>query len=92
MLDSAYMSLDDLAQIEFAVIDVETTGLFPGRLDRVVEVAVVRATGDGEILDEFETLVNPGRDLGPSSLHGTRPAAARASACAAARREDCYEE
>lgn len=53
-----------------AVIDVETTGLFPFRHDRVVEVAVVVIQGDGRIEREFVSLVNPARDIGPSSIHG----------------------
>ena len=53
-----------------AVIDVETTGLFPLRHDRVVEVAAIVIDGDGRILREFVSLVNPGRDIGPSSIHG----------------------
>jgi DNA polymerase-3 subunit epsilon len=53
-----------------AVIDVETTGLFPFRHDRVVEVAAVVVRHDGEIEREFASLVNPGRDIGPSKIHG----------------------
>ena len=53
-----------------AVIDVETTGLFPFRHDRVVEVAAVVVQGDGRIDREFVSLVNPARDIGPSSIHG----------------------
>lgn len=53
-----------------AVFDVETTGLFPSRHDRVVEVAVVIVGADGEIEREFVSLVNPMRDIGPSSIHG----------------------
>jgi len=52
-----------------AVIDVETTGLFPFRHDRVVEVAAVVIQGDGRIEREFVSLVNPARDIGPSSIH-----------------------
>lgn len=51
-----------------AVIDVETTGL--GRNDRIVEIGVVWLSEDGEVVDEFETLVNPQRDVGPTSIHG----------------------
>lgn len=50
------------------VIDTETTGL--GTFDRVVEVAAIvldRATG--ETLDEYDTLVNPMRDIGPVRIH-----------------------
>jgi DNA polymerase-3 subunit epsilon len=51
-----------------AVVDVETTGLY--NVDRVVEVAVVTVNGDGTIEDEFETLINPLRDVGPTWIHG----------------------
>ncbi len=53
-----------------AVIDVETTGLFPFRHDRVVEVAAVVVRTDGHVEREFVSLVNPARDIGPSSIHG----------------------
>jgi DNA polymerase-3 subunit epsilon len=53
-----------------AVIDVETTGLFPFRHDRVVEVAAVIVRDDGHVEREFVSLVNPARDIGPSSIHG----------------------
>lgn len=57
-----------LADRTLAVVDVETTGFAPGP-DRVVEVAVVRITPDGTIEDEWVSLVNPGRDVGPSWVH-----------------------
>jgi DNA polymerase III subunit epsilon len=50
------------------VIDTETTGVFPS--DRVVEVALVTLDLDGQIIDEFDTLVDPRRDVGPTWLHG----------------------
>jgi len=53
-----------------AVIDVETTGLFPLRHDRVIEVAAIVIDVDGRNVREFVSLVNPGRDIGPSSIHG----------------------
>lgn len=52
-----------------AVVDVETTGLFPWRNDRIVEIAIVVVSANGNILTEYETLVNPKRDIGPSSIH-----------------------
>jgi DNA polymerase-3 subunit epsilon len=52
-----------------AVIDVETTGLSPWRHDRVVEIAIVVISPDGMVQTEYETLVNPSRDIGPSSIH-----------------------
>ena len=53
-----------------AVIDFETTGFSPYRNDRVVEVAAVLIGQNGEIEREFVSLVNPARDIGPSSIHG----------------------
>src|SRR6266496_2717623 len=63
------MSLSPTSSL-IAVIDVETTGLFPFRHDRVVEVAAVVVRADGPIEHEFVSLVNPARDVGPSSIHG----------------------
>ena len=57
---------------QFAVIDVETTGLFPRTHDRIIEIAVVTITGCGEIVEEYASLLNPGRDLGPVDIHGIR--------------------
>ncbi|MPZ67980.1 MAG: hypothetical protein GEU71_00430 [Actinobacteria bacterium] len=55
------------------VVDVETTGISTGYHHRIVELAIVRVDADGEIDDEYCTLVNPGRDLGDSSqIHGLR--------------------
>ncbi|SDM17926.1 DNA polymerase-3 subunit epsilon [Geodermatophilus siccatus] len=54
-----------------AVVDLETTGLSP-RVDRVVEVGVVLLDERGEVEGEFATLLNPGRDVGPTGLHGIR--------------------
>ena len=54
-----------------AVIDVETTGLSPST-DRIIEVGVVLLDDRGEIEAEFETLINPGRDVGPTGLHGIK--------------------
>jgi DNA polymerase III epsilon subunit-like protein len=54
-----------------AVVDLETTGFAPGgeRGDRVIEVAVVRMTPDGRVEDEWVTLLDPGRDVGPTWVH-----------------------
>lgn len=53
-----------------AVVDVETTGLNPYRHDRIVELAAVVVDIDGTVSREFVTLVNPGRDMGPTHIHG----------------------
>lgn len=54
----------------FAVLDVETTGLRPQGYDRIIEIAVVQMDDTYRSLDEWVTLVNPQRDLGPTSIHG----------------------
>ena len=58
----------------FAVIDFETTGLFPAHNDRVIELAVVHVSDRGLIEGRWETLVNPRRDLGRQDIHGIRAA------------------
>ena len=58
----------------FAVIDVETTGLFPEMHDRIVEIAIVHVDADGSITGSWETLLNPQRDLGPQHIHQIRAA------------------
>lgn len=52
-----------------AVVDVETTGLFPERHDRIVEIGIVITSADGRIHEQYESLVNPERDLGPTGIH-----------------------
>jgi DNA polymerase III epsilon subunit family exonuclease len=53
----------------FAVVDVETTGFSPGE-DRLVEVGVVILDPAGGEIDAFCTLIDPGRDPGPTDIHG----------------------
>lgn len=52
----------------FVVVDVETTGFYNS--DRVVEVAAVTVDPSGAIVDEWDTLVDPQRDVGPTHVHG----------------------
>ncbi|MFN8379045.1 MAG: helicase C-terminal domain-containing protein [Anaerolineae bacterium] len=48
---------------EFIALDIETTGLTP-EADAIIEVGAVLAR-DGEIVAEFQTLLNPGRPIPP---------------------------
>jgi DNA polymerase-3 subunit epsilon len=64
-------------ELIFAVTDVETTGLHPEWNDRIVEIAIVRVDSAGKILDEYATLVNPSRDLGPIEIHGVTASMAK---------------
>lgn len=53
----------------FAVVDIETTGLYPSR-DRIIEVAVVHLDVSGLPAGEFCTLIDPHRDVGLTHIHG----------------------
>ncbi|MCW2521321.1 MAG: hypothetical protein JWR46_3940 [Mycobacterium sp.] len=50
------------------MIDVETTGLY--NVDRIVEVAILTLDCEGNVCDEFETMVQPLRDVGATWIHG----------------------
>ncbi|MFC6154788.1 3'-5' exonuclease [Nocardioides yefusunii] len=61
---------------EYAVVDLETTGLDPADGHRVIEIAVARVRADGSVVEEFSTLLDPGRDprtgrreVGPTHIH-----------------------
>ena len=65
------METIDGASTEFVAFDLETTGLSP-ESDRIVEVGAVKFDASGEILGEFERLVNPLRPSGAGAraVHG----------------------
>ncbi len=46
------------------VFDFETTGLSPGRGDRAIEIGAVLLQ-DGQIIDRFQSLMNPGIPVSP---------------------------
>jgi DNA polymerase-3 subunit epsilon len=54
---------------EFAIIDLETSGLEPGNA-RIIEVAILLMNSNGEVQEEYATLVNPGNgQVGPTFIH-----------------------
>jgi len=53
-----------LSELEYAVVDVETTGTSPGDGARMTEIAVMQVSG-GVLVDEFSTLVDPARPIPP---------------------------
>jgi DNA polymerase III subunit epsilon len=58
--------MTSIKECEFVCIDVESTGLDP-QSDRVIEIAVSSFTLDA-VLEEFESLVNPQRDIPKESI------------------------
>ena len=62
-------TLPKSAEVHFAIVDVETTGLSP-RQNRIVELAVVRVDSEGNIVDEWSTRLNPEGPVGATHIHG----------------------
>ncbi|GAB78417.1 DNA polymerase III, epsilon subunit [Austwickia chelonae] len=54
----------------YAVLGFKTTGPTPTTGSRIVEIAVVRIDTDGQITDEYTTLVDPGCPTGTAFAHG----------------------
>ncbi|WP_329333739.1 TerD family protein [Streptomyces sp. NBC_00663] len=54
---------------DWALVDVETSGLRPGR-DRVLSLAIVTLDPQGRQTGEYATLLDPGCDPGPVHIHG----------------------
>ena len=46
---------------EYCIVDVETTGLGP-MTNNIIEIGLVKIAG-GKIIDKYQSLVNPGRDI-----------------------------
>ncbi|WP_159460978.1 3'-5' exonuclease [Corynebacterium dentalis] len=63
-------------RLQFALIDTETTGLSPKK-DRIVEIAVVTLDSGFSEVNRWHTLVNPGRPIPNSSIHGISDAMVR---------------
>jgi len=46
----------------YVVFDLETTGLYPNSGDTIIEIGAVKIS-DGKIIDRFDELINPGKEL-----------------------------
>ena len=81
-MSHAQSSPAELADVRFAVVDVETSGLST-RHDRVLQVAVVTVDGVGNVLDTWVSLVRPRMPwlfrLGPRRIHGLSRSALRSA-------------
>lgn len=65
---SAYPAAEQV----FTAIDLETTGL-DGATDRIVELGMVKFRGDGQVVDEFATLISsPGSSREAQEVHKIR--------------------
>jgi DNA polymerase-3 subunit epsilon len=63
----------DLADLEYVVVDTETTGLQLSRGDKIISISAIRIRrGRVQNADIFNTLVNPGRSIPAEStiIHG----------------------
>lgn len=69
--DAKWPALPDYSH-EWALVDVETSGLRPGQ-DRVLSLAVLTLDAYGNRTGEYATLLNPGCDPGPVHVHGLTP-------------------
>ena len=53
-----------LRDLTFCVVDLETTGGSPASGSMITEIGAVKVRG-GEVLGEFQTLVDPGTEIPP---------------------------
>jgi DNA polymerase III epsilon subunit family exonuclease len=64
-----------LKDLPFAVVDVETTTV--GKVSRIVEIAIVKVNAAGDVLAEYDTLVNPQIPITTEWVHGISDADVR---------------
>lgn len=58
-----------IRETPIAIVDTETTGLYPGG-DRVIEIAVVRSEPGEDPKLVVDTLINPRRPVSATEIHG----------------------
>jgi DNA polymerase-3 subunit epsilon len=69
MAPSPGISERSISKTPISIVDIETTGLYPGG-DRVVELAVVRIEPNEAPRLVLDTLVNPKRRVAATEIHG----------------------
>lgn len=60
----------ELYHHQFAILSLETTGISPQYGDRIIEIAIQTVNWNGELIDSYETLVHPGKDVEGFQIHG----------------------
>ncbi len=50
---------------ELVALDLETTGLKPSEGNRIIEIALIKIAGTGNIIEKLVTTVNPEREIPP---------------------------
>ncbi len=68
-VDDRLLSLSGEYAQDWALVDVETSGLRPGR-DRVLSLAVMTVDRNWREIRRYTTLLDPGVDPGPVHIHG----------------------
>jgi DNA polymerase III epsilon subunit family exonuclease len=62
----------DMEQLQYVVIDTETTGL-KSDTGRIIEIAVIQIDALGNRSEAFHTLIDPGKKFTNSDVHGIKP-------------------
>ena len=57
----------ELTKETYVVFDLETTGLYPNSFDTIIEIGAVKIC-DGKIIDKFDELINPNKELSPDII------------------------
>lgn len=55
---------------EYAIIDLETTGLSPDKGDRIIEIGIIIVDAAYNVISVHETLINPRRPVALTHVHG----------------------
>lgn len=55
---------------EYAIIDLETTGLSPDKGDRIIEIGIMIVDAAYNVISVHETLINPKRPVALTHVHG----------------------
>lgn len=55
---------------EYAIIDLETTGLSPDKGDRIIEIGIMIVDAAYNVISVHETLINPQRPVSLTHVHG----------------------